>query len=925
MPADTELAIVLKFVDQATQGASRWHAGERQRIGETSRAQTKADRDALASKQRTLKEATDAAKRAAREQAADARQVARDAAAESRRIARETAAATKAAARDAAAAQKESQADIARAAREASTAQRQAAREATAESKRLAREAAAAHEAAFEDMTRAAKEASAIRRQVDQQAATARKQAEREAAAETNRLARESAVAARQAAKERRQTEREVAAAVRDMERQEVREKRQGEQEKTSATKKALRDELYEMKISHQLKMRQWDEEQKESKKNSETQSEGINSVAKAYMGLRIVSDMAGVARSAMKTVADSTREAGNYARQLSEELVTSRDRLREIAALRGVQGGPTAAFTAGFARQAAESGASTGQLTEFESQFKAQAGAYVGPSEEEFTKLSPEARGQFKMSQEQAEELQSLLLSYALGRGVKPEDAAQLAGTVITKAKVGPDGKVNNEEVLSTFAKLLKVTEMAPGRTSPLLPQLAEVVQESVGEGGEFKSMEDAATLFRVMTRRNPGEGATYARGLLRGLRELQMDDKKREELGLNKNMSVFEQIEQVQKKSEEFAASGQGSENEFLSKHFKDIREFGAARTAINEGIRGGEIKRAQAEAASVDASTVRAGAKAYRGSEAGGVTGQKSRVEAARLEAAAKYENLRKMELDAQESLAVGGELEKPEALLDAILTKSGEEFGQGGRDEQEVMRTVIVNLKQKLSRYREGREWLAKHDLKTSTPASVLAEGANLLSRLSKQARTRTAANRQSQFAREQGAGGMKAYKSLEEFEEKAEPQERDQFDSRAAKGGVAAEAPDASVFQDRARAYAADAAKRQGIKASPEEIEQAANALMQDAGRMSHPDFAMPQRRVIRPDFDPMVNPGVPLQQPSRPQNPGEYGRDVGEQLAKETDADQIIKNLGEAAKNLKFATKPRVPPPHPGAPPVMRR
>jgi hypothetical protein len=55
------------------------------------------------------------------------------------------------------------------------------------------------------------------------------------------------------------------------------------------------------------------------------------------------------------------------------------------------------------------------------------------------------------------------------------------------------------------------------------------------------------------------------------------------------------------------------------------------------------------------------------------------------------------------------------------------------------------------------------------------------------------------------------------------------------------------------------------------------------------------------------------------------QRAGEYGHDVGERLAAQPNADQIMRNLDESAKNLNKATRPRVPAAHPGAPPVMRR
>ncbi len=121
-----------------------------------------------------------------------------------------------------------------------------------------------------------------------------------------------------------------------------------------------------------------------------------------------------------------------------------------------------------------------------------------------------------------------------------------------------------------------MKVMELAPGKTSPMLSQLAELGMESAGEGGDFKDLLQSGYLLRTMAQRNPQEGATYGRNLLRGLREIRQDPTKMKELGITKGMDIFHQLESISHAVEKDKKAG-GDEGTFLSKYFQDIREWG------------------------------------------------------------------------------------------------------------------------------------------------------------------------------------------------------------------------------------------------------------------------------------------------------------------------------------------------------------
>jgi hypothetical protein len=174
---------------------------------------------------------------------------------------------------------------------------------------------------------------------------------------------------------------------------------------------------------------------------------------------------------------------------------------------------------------------------------------------------------------------------------------------------------------------------------------------------------------------------------------------------------MDVMQQLEQVNVKAQEHVAKG-GKENEFIQKYFPEIREFGAVRTALDEGIRGGGFKRAMAEAESVNADTVRSDAKGYLGSEEGVAANQRSRQLGEERQNASYYAPLNRIKREQTILMRQSHELEKPETVGEAIMTHYGELRGYGNREEQQLRKRTAYDLTSQLQLTKQGREYLSQ---------------------------------------------------------------------------------------------------------------------------------------------------------------------------------------------------------------------
>lgn len=472
---------------------------------------------------------------------------------------------------------------------------------------------------------------------------------------------------------------------------------------KERADKEAAKAEFQAWKNTHDAlhaqEMQRWEEQQAIAARQKALFAE----VRKVALGAAVAITHAFV--EGMRAVAESVDNARQHIKSMVSEMEGARKELKELAALRGQSA--TAGFSAQIAREAASAGIDVDKYQQFSTAWEAYAGQYVGGSGETPQQLAAQGK---KLNKEQALELQKRVAGYSMGaRGLSAEDSAQLMSLIVAKSAAG----ASSDEIMSNYAKMMRVAELAPGQTSPLLGQITEMGMENVGPQGDMASVLDAATLVRVMAQRNPAEAATYSRALLRGMREIRLDPKKMEQLGIKRGMNFRQQLAAIDQAVQKHVAAG-GDQGEFLSKYFQDIREWGGISTAINEGLHGGAFQRAAAEAATVNAQTAEAATQKYRQDQEGRAAIDRAEEIAAARENSGRYVELRHIQSEARKAILAGREMEIPEGMMDAFLTRKGEEWKQGGRFEQAERRTVGHILRQKLLMSHEGRRWLIEHN-------------------------------------------------------------------------------------------------------------------------------------------------------------------------------------------------------------------
>lgn len=549
--------------------------------------------------------------------------------------------------------------------------------------------------------------------------AKAATQVTRQAAAATKQIERDKVVASKQAAKD-------ILASVK----QQVDESEKLEQELFAEGKRLAAEQAAREKKDEQNSIASSRLAFGEKKKQLDSQTKATDEAAAAtrqmtrtLLGTQVAGAALNMVKAGIDAIGQSAADAKARIHAMSQEAAAARHADREIAALTGNKA--TVGFSAAQAGEAAQAGVSPEDYRGAQLAFQAQAGQYIGDGE-----LS-------KISQDDSKDLLQRVTSFSASQGIDAADPARLMGAIISKGKKGD----TNDDRLATFAKAFRALQLAPGETSPLVGQLTELIQEEVGEGGTFNNVLEAVPLIRSMAERNPGEASTYGRSLIRGLREARMSPDKMAELGITKDMSFMEQVRAVEKSATAVGAAG-GDESEFLSKHFKDIREFGAVRTALG-GVRGKSPEMVQAEMAGVNAGTVNADIGAYRAGEEGTAQTNASREIQARLEQSSGpgmrlYNEAR---AKASASLESSGDLNKPEGWMGAMFTASG----RGDRKSQETTALVGDELMKRLEGSERGRQWMKDQGVipgqnlgsyvtglgTRSTPESTIVEGFKVL--------------------------------------------------------------------------------------------------------------------------------------------------------------------------------------------------
>lgn len=502
--------------------------------------------------------------------------------------------------------------------------------------------------------------------------------------------------------------------------------------EEKDRTRKFISDQGFAQERREKAARKAGHVEQTEARKTTsalDRQQKQILSISQAYTTMRIAAEVGQFARMAFDGMADSLRESHDYIGKMVEDMERFRTQSREILAMRGDK--QNAASIARFAAEAEAAGVNTQDYAKFVEEFQANTQEHIEPKG-----VAPGEAKNYRLTQDQEKSLNKFAVSFAASQGIDPRSAAQLMGTVIATSKVGPNGKVNEEEVRTDFAKIAGTLQFAKGRTSKLMPQFAEAAQELSGEAGVGVSdIKELAVQFGAGSEVNPNKSGVLIRALHRGLRQIRMSDKKSDELGITKNMTDEQALARAVAAIEEIAKSEGVSESEVTGRYFNEIREYEALRAHVVRGQRGGLYARARERQRTMTSTRAEQQVREFQASPEGSAQRQSAATDRAKFERAQVYEHLTAARRASAIDVIRAGEIELPENPIGAIVTSKGQSYGQGNRFEQETERITLQNVTQQLQMYEEGRDWLRDHGpLSIMSPEPVKAAAVNLLEEL-----------------------------------------------------------------------------------------------------------------------------------------------------------------------------------------------
>ena len=694
--AESVLRIILEYQKQAAQEAARnFHQGERQRIAETSGAQTKADKTA----EKTAKEKAVTQTKATKDVADAARKAAED----QERYDRDYIRAVKLKVNAIAAFAKEIEA------RE---------RERLTTKKALDREA----EQSFAQYTRKSKADA-------QSLAASLKQIEAQSAADAKNTAKLREEDAKTAFRQRADYHQQVMADAATQDRLTKARRSAGRQlfqeeeryhasGRTALLEEAAAWERTSGRIDDaNVKLTKTQQRTLDIVPAAKKTESSIMGVARAYTIMRGAALLNEMFMTAWQAIAKSAEDARTYIDTIATKMEGIRETVREIAALEGKQ--PTAMYSAEQARQAGAAGSNTADYVEGKRQYYAFSAQYIGP--ENATPEQEAANQKLGVTpRAEAEAIHKNVAAMAGALGVKQADIMPLVGTMMGRRAPG-------ETVAQTTTKirrLLETAKQAKGLTGPFLEQLNQTVSELAGPGKMFKTEEEAAIFQRAVAEGRPAEAATYTSALARELQErLTEPDEAEEKLGIKFGMSMEQMITAIHEKAGAAVAAGEApSEAIWLeSKKGGNLRERRAYR-AIQATLGHPEVfARAKKELEPINEQFSPAENKKFLGGDVAQRNLAATSKDSGQIEAATRSQGHRNRQDQASRALAAARTLEERESIFTeswgefgaALQTAKGAALGYGDREHQIKRELEARALDQQLQGFEEGREFSKAH--------------------------------------------------------------------------------------------------------------------------------------------------------------------------------------------------------------------
>jgi hypothetical protein len=265
--------------------------------------------------------------------------------------------------------------------------------------------------------------------------------------------------------------------------------------------------------------------------------------------------------------IAARAKETADYIRGITQDFITLRQSLQQVAALTGQQASDK--FTVEQAKQAAAAALTPERWKEFQEQFQSYAGAQLeGP--------------QAKLTPEQSQQYQQKVAEFAQARGIQPGQTAELAGSLLEYA----NGPQDVNKLMASFGRTFQTLEKSRTPVARLLPQMSRIMAYGT-------TAEEASQLLSVIAPAMPNQEQTGIENTFKAIRNLKLEGKGGL-YGIKEGMSAFEEVKALAENIQGRTKAGEDLSTVLKDAKIGDMREFRGIQGFAKQGVELGGFER-------------------------------------------------------------------------------------------------------------------------------------------------------------------------------------------------------------------------------------------------------------------------------------------------------------------------------------------
>jgi hypothetical protein len=244
-----------------------------------------------------------------------------------------------------------------------------------------------------------------------------------------------------------------------------------------------------------------------------------------------------GAAKGLASALGDEYRRVAQEVANASKEYQKFRQSLQGVASLSGQPN--TNKFAESEIDRAERARVTPTEAKSFRESFLSKASLYVGEG--------PDAR----LSEKDADEVQTRMMEYAKDKGVSQEDMAGFVGGLLAQTR----GKTNAKDLLARAGKVFGGLEASSAEVKHLLPMTTRAMAQGF-------SPEESASTLAMMPEIAPEEESTYLLRAVSALRD-RVQKGEGEEFGIKKGMKPYELLTNAVQTIKDRAGKGEDVED--------------------------------------------------------------------------------------------------------------------------------------------------------------------------------------------------------------------------------------------------------------------------------------------------------------------------------------------------------------------------